>query len=547
MKILSIFVSLLVLPSISWALSPLDGVILGRVYQQDRYDPIEGLLNLRDSYGDIISPSNRLKLKKYYYHLTHAVNLKNRCENRHERSRYLSKSDENEAKKTLMSNLQYIGLDFSARAIGYYANKTDLSEGDYRRLVDRLIKSSCSENISVYGHRLIKNNLLQAYNNPSSYMTDYENLDAAYTKNFRQHFLSLTSQERRFELSLHNFRAFCSWGNQDWDSRLLAPYLANAPIMSRVIDFILQRSLVWNPLKGSFEYEKKATQKIVGCYQHLCRPMQAKTFKKEFPLQMGPNDLLINLENLYCDHFYKMTYRESVTSKKIAEWIDDKGLEMIKFEVSHFYSLLEQVPEVASAADTYLQLAQFIHGGVKSRFNSWALQSLKDQSKILLYEEPLRIELIPNEKNFELLQNPLAMSFRYSSGEYDRELYHLDKLFVRFNLEFEERYLLWIKERKILISSRGNKEAMQSLKKRVQLDVLTKLKKTESVFLQRPWSDDFALLVADELFKRIERLEFKHKNRLSHNINKIPIRLEYGTFALGLIHSKFQTAYRSEK
>ncbi len=145
---------LLILSTSAYGLVPLEGILYGNVRDIPQYDPFSGMF----SFNYTLETPKETHREKFNYlqALTmQGMELKNKCE-KTGRVRYTNQWKKLQAVKSVTATLQYIGIDVTTRAIASYARKSELKQTEYMNLVTNIITNYCSDNISVYSKKLIK-------------------------------------------------------------------------------------------------------------------------------------------------------------------------------------------------------------------------------------------------------------------------------------------------------------------------------------------------------------------------------------------------------
>src|SRR5690606_5643996 len=122
------------------------------------------------------------------------------------------------------ATLQYIGLDTSIKAIGAYARKLDISNEEFSRLSKNLVKNYCSQNITIFSLKSIEKSLDHYYQNPEATIIPSLVSSPFATEAIKTSSEKMSARSKEFDLVVKNFRAFCSWGGQDEDYRMLTDY-----------------------------------------------------------------------------------------------------------------------------------------------------------------------------------------------------------------------------------------------------------------------------------------------------------------------------------
>ena len=117
MIVLVLFLSLF--SSLSYALVPIESLLLGQADQSLQTDSFEQVFNYTPQ-GDIKKES----IKLIYGVYQEGLNLVNSCDQL-SRSDYFSSNDKSQAYRHIISTLQYIGLDRAVKNIGRLGSELD--------------------------------------------------------------------------------------------------------------------------------------------------------------------------------------------------------------------------------------------------------------------------------------------------------------------------------------------------------------------------------------------------------------------------------------
>jgi hypothetical protein len=212
---------LLLFSSSSWALIPIEGLLKGEVDYKIQYDPLMSVFRPSEESSD----SNRALHKSYIIHAKDSVALKQSCDFIG-KSGYMSLADESRARRSVVATLQYLGLDLSVKAIAQLSRGLQWERDDYAKMINTLVGTSCTPNLSVYGIKFIRQNLLNYFDNPpeQSVLGIFPS-GSLNSQLLAQKAQSLEVRERELHHSLMLFRSLCSWGGDTQDYRLLPPLL----------------------------------------------------------------------------------------------------------------------------------------------------------------------------------------------------------------------------------------------------------------------------------------------------------------------------------
>jgi hypothetical protein len=125
----------LFLSSAVFALVPVEGILLGQAVNEYQQDPLNYIFS--DIYDKSIAGENT-KLRLYQSTFESGSFLKESC-SLYSPPTYASSWMEKQAKRSVVSTVQYIGLDTSIKAIGAYAKKFEVTEVAFQKFSNYLI------------------------------------------------------------------------------------------------------------------------------------------------------------------------------------------------------------------------------------------------------------------------------------------------------------------------------------------------------------------------------------------------------------------------
>lgn len=527
-----------------YALTPIDGLIYGDIKDIKQYDPLSGVFSKKSLIKtDDINADELKKLKEYTGLFGQGVALQNSCVF-YGSYRYQNQWDEENAKRSIAATLQYIGIDVTTKAIAKYAQKKELSSDEYEKLVYNLVENGCSKNISVYSIKFIKDNLLNYFQNESVFELPSIKESPFFSKNLQDITNSQYSLEKQFELSIKNFRAFCSWGGGTDDYRLLAPYLSNPFIMSLVQNNLTQKQLVFDENAKEVVLEKAKKPVLVACEDYICRRTDDVSFKNIFPKMIGSTDIETDFKALYCAHFRDLTYHANHPIKLINDWIKNQSLEDPYLEVSQFISLVTKIPDILISSEKYNDIIISLKSTIDERYHKWAYEKTSSFVTDLLYEESLQVDLVPLSKTSEIKKGEFQLLFDYSLGELDRVISQVDKIHSTFELELPKSYLRWIRNSIIIANNRGRYAEVTSLYDQFEMYIKSQLEIKKDLFLIPMWTQKMAQIISKELVSQLTTYQGRNLEEFSNEKVRIPIKFRYGLFALKYLRDKFKEKYR---
>jgi hypothetical protein len=283
--------------------------------------------------------------KLYSAHYREATELQQSCSYLGN-ANYATPNQEALARRAIAATLQYIGLDATVKAIGAYAHKLQMPQADYETMVNNLVKSSCSPNLTVYGIKFLRLNLMAAYRGDRGFLIPrqlgypYSSVGIAHKAN------SVESREAELHHTVKNFRAFCSWGGDVTNYRLLPPLLASPQIMGLVYRHLEGKALTYDEKTQSVVKVDAPYTSQVTCDGPICRAGSAANFARRFPLMLGSSGLKQDLQRLWCNHFRYQTYSpHDQPSLQVREWIKEQEPEDERKDVAQMVALFTGISD----------------------------------------------------------------------------------------------------------------------------------------------------------------------------------------------------------
>ena len=528
------------------ALVPLEGIIYGDVKNIQQYDPLSNVF----TGSAVVEPElenkkERKKLEEYIGLYRQGTNMLYRCE-LSSPAKYINPWQEETARRIVVATLQYIGLDVSMRAIVEYSKLLEYSKSEFETLTNNLIKNTCTQNLSVYSLKLLKNNFHHFYKNGSGYQVPSVKTSPYFTQTIREKTNSRAAKENEFNLAIKNFRAFCSWGGDTDNYRMLAGYLNNPFVMSYVFNHLNGKKINWDDSKKVITTIENKEAIRVSCKDLICRKSDKVVFSQNFPRMIGSTTLDVDLNNMFCSHFSQVSYLYKEQNPTIKKWIKEQTIEEPYLEAMNFISLLTGIPDLLIAADKYNDLVSSLRENIDSRWKKWAKDKNEQFVVDLLYEESLNIDLVPMAKSNEIIKGNFQLVFDYTLGELDRVLDVVDKITAKFHLEFPKSYLRWIREDYIKRSNKSDFKALEHIRNKVKTYVEIQLEAKKELFLIPMWNKKMGDIIADEIIDQLINYRGKYFKDFSHEKVKVPVKFRFGLFALKYFNQRFKAKYRSK-
>lgn len=519
------------------ALVPVEGILMGEARPDIQNDPLSAIFS--DIYDKSRNGENK-KLKLYQSMYESGQGLNESCGVLGPSS-YATPWQEKQARRMMAATLQYIGLDTSIKAIGAYARKLEMGDEEWGHLKGNLVKNYCSKNITTFSLRNIEKSLEHYFRNPEAgIIPDIETspFAPAFAKSFVQK-NETTSKE--FDLVIKNFRAFCSWGTEVEDYRMMTPYLNNRFIMAFVIKNMVgvQDQIDSKHFKVVTVPSPSTVQ--VGCRDLICRKESPDDFKAMFPLSIGSTGTATDLSKLYCHHFRYQDAPQK-TIPQVAEWIKARELEDPIFETSQLIALMTGVPDFMNAADTYRDIPLLARSSIDERWTKWANKVLSSFSHDLYYEESLKVKVEPQNDRAALSSDGFMVNLSVTLGEMDRVLVDNDKLDLVFNLKLSKNFMRSLRTRSFVLDNNVDEEGRMALREEISHYINLQLKQKEKLFLQKMWNEEFSKLITDELLRQVRVYQGPLFNSYQDQILNVPIKFSYGLFALSYLRYRADVA-----
>ncbi len=531
----------------TWALVPLEGILYGDVKDISQIDPMESVHNKNAVLDiDMLNAETRRSFKEHIGLYREGANLVNSCQFNN-KFKYSNSWKEKQAKRTIASALQYIGLDVTMKAIVEYVKLLEFEESEFQNLYKNLIVNTCSPNITVYSKKFLADNFKHLYKNYKKGQFETPSLmdSPFYSKEVKELTNSRSAKRNELKLSINNFRAFCSWNGDVDNYRLLTPYLNNSFVMSYVFNQLIGRKIVYNPIDTKIEYGDDPESIRVSCNNLICRKSNDVKFKELFPRVVGSTKLSDDLKTLYCGHFKDLSYKTRSQNPKILSWMKEGTIDTPYLESMNFLSLLTHKSDLLVASDKFTDLERLMKSNIKDRWNQWAKSKVDNLVTDILYEESLNVKLISQLKTPATLKGEFNLVFDFTMGEMDKVLNDVDKVTSVFHLKFPKNYLRWVRKEFIKRSNLSDYEGLKKLDKNIVEYVTTQIKQKEKYFLIPIWTDKISNIIAKELQDQLVEYRGTKLNEFTNKLVSVPVKFRFGLFALKYLNDKFKAKYRN--
>jgi hypothetical protein len=531
------------------ALLPLDSLILGDLskYYDERPSVLDQLLGTRPSElvmrgdGKRKGHEERRRLALYRGYILEGQNLAQSCQRR-SKIEYAVSWDEQQVKRSILSTLQYLGLEATVNSIPKYAKYFDFSKEEYGNLVENLVGNYCSNNLSVIGHRALRKNLIYLFNSDNKFELPEYKKESLFPKKL----MSLNNQDeikkQEFAWTIELFKSFCSWGGDTENIRLLAPLVRNPVTMAFVFRHLTGVRLNWNSLQNNIEREERPKKTVqVFCRNLICRKTDFNTFNVRTPRALGSFSLYGDFEGLYCQSFRDENYKYRNQVPKLLKMMKKYSFDDQNLLVSQFISLTTGVPDLFVRMKTFDEGKEFIRSSVDNVWDHWAKRENSRLDKDLYYEEPITVELVERSLYYNNRDAIFSAEFDINLGEFDRSSKIIGKLKSVFKVKLSKKLLAWGR-REWILTDPEDKPKVDKILKSFRIILNDDFKEARKSLDIPPWKGDLLGLFIREILEQLALYDgafFANENK---GMVEIPIKLNFGMFALR--HIRYQHLVR---
>lgn len=536
------FLALFVVSQVK-ALVPIEGVIYGNIQDIYQTDPFEGNLSYRYTSEKDDKEFERLNL--YYALYKQGTNLINKCEAEYSAT-YETPWLKELALRSIIGNLQFIGLDLSLKAITAYAKKLEIPREHYLKLAQNLVTDTCSKNLSVYSIKLLRDNFKSQWDKNNFELPNISK-SPYFTDEVKRQHDNYETIKREFNYTIRNFRAFCSWNGDVQDYRMLSPYLKNPYLMSIVFNSIDQKKFAYDIKTKQHYLVADPNLPRVACEDLICRSRKSQAFTKLFPRMIGSTTIRKDLDALYCDVFQKAKYKRNKTIPKVKTWIEQQAVAENKVESLNFLSLVTEIPDMLVMSENYQDVVMKFRNDVQARWDLWAQRKIDHLDTNLFFEEPLELELVSQVNNENIRQGDFKILFDVGLSELDKVLAGVDKISAYFNLQFKRKYLAHLKEKYFYYQKIGNNKKLDALLSQFKAQLKSQIQRKERYFSSPIWNDKIYDVMATEVINQLKLYRGKKLGKLNNESIIVPVKFRFGVFALQYIRQKYKFERRKEK
>lgn len=519
-----------------WALAPIESLVLGNFsenYSENISDPLNYVFT-RDRSMKMSDKSYKRELALYRGFYEEGKNTINYCKSNRE-IHYAIEWQKVQVMRSLLSEIQYIGLDITTRAIPQYAKALEFTREEYVNLVDGLVGNFCSANLSVISKRELKNNFLVKYDKENNFKLPSVAGNPFFPDNLDSYLSPKTALENEFKFTVKLFQSICSWGGNPTNPGLLVPILKNPALMSFFFRQMDNQTIDWKELDNSvfIKEDKKTIQ--VWCDNLICRKVSRENFYNKVHYSVGGTNLSEDLKRLYCEEFKTVDYQPADSDERLAKMMKSITFDEENFINSQFIALLTGMPDFLLRGEKFNRGEDVLRSSVDYTWTKWAKAQTEVLNRELYYEEPMTLELVERAQYFNPRSGKLQVAFDVNLGEFDRINQRSGKVRVSFNINIQRSFLRYYRETIKELDPRNSVEK-ERLLKRFKLQLTKDLTDARDKFIIPPWKGDLESLIANELAEQLSLFTDKDFKMGTTGFEAVTVELNYGLFALKYIN-----------
>lgn len=531
----------------AWALAPIESLVLGNFsdsYSENITDPLNYVFSREQSLGKNTESFKReLALYRGFYE--EGKNLINYCKETRP-VRYATEWEKVQVMRSTLSEIQYIGLDLTARAIPQYAKALEFTREEYVNLVDNLVGNYCSANLSVISRKELKNNFLVKFDRENTFRLPTVKGNPFFPDNLDTYLPPKTALEQEFKYTVKLFQSICSWSGNPTNPGLMVPILKNPALMSFFFRQMDNRAISWREHDNTvFTREDKNTVQV-WCDNLICRKTIPETFYNKVFYSVGGTNLTEDLRRLYCEEWRLADYRPNQSDERLAKIMKSISFDEENFINSQFMALITGVPDFLLRGEKFSQGIETLRSSVDYTWNKWARAQTEAQGRELYFEEPLTLELVERSQYFSIFEPKFKVAFDVNIGEFDRIAQRLGKVRVTFNVNVQQSFLKYYRETLKNLDP-GDRTERERLLKRFKAQISKDVQDARAKFLIPPWKGDLEQLIAGELTEQMLSIADRNFKVGDHGFLAIPVELNYGVFALKYINHQKSVQNSREK
>lgn len=520
----------------AFALAPIESLILGNFsenYSENITDPLNYVFT-RDRMSKSSDKGHKRELALYRGFYEEGKNVLNYCKNNRE-IHYASEWQKVQVMRSLMSEIQYIGLDLTSRAIPQYAKALEFSREEYGHLVEGLVGNFCSANLSVISKKELKNNLLVKFDKENNFALPSVLGNPFFPDNMDSYLPPKTALEQEFKYTIKLFQSICSWSGNPGNPALLVPILKNPALVSFFIRQMDNQVIDWRERDNTLFTKQETNTVQVWCDNLICRKTTTANFYNKVFYSVGGTSLSEDLRRLYCEELRTLDYKPADNDEKLAKIMNTITFDEENFINSQLIALITGVPDFLLRADKFNRGEDILRSSVDYAWNKWARSQTETLNKELYFEEPMSLELVERDFYFNPRNSELKVAFDVNLGEFDRISQRLGKVRINFKLNIQRSFLHYLRDSLKNLDPQNTLEK-ERLLKRFKMQMTKDLGLAREKFIIPPWKGDLEGLIANELTEQLLIFTAKEFKMEKSGFEPINVELNYGLFALKYIN-----------
>lgn len=529
----------------SFALTPLKGLLLGEAENSSlAKDPLPFLMTEGESKFSQKSEAQlyRDQLARYRGFYEEGENLERSCKTLGE-VRYPTAFDRQQAKRAVLASLQYYAIDKLVTALAQNASERALDNVTYTTFVDSMIGSYCSKNMTIISHRELKRQFMDRFERFKGNSETQNAADLSRNPLFASALSEAANKEmikdRELFVWSELFKSVCSWSGDIFDLRLMVPLARDPVIMSHVFRSMAKLDLRVNQARNEISRVQAQNTPRIACKNLICRRVRSdKEFVETFPKSIGSSGLLTDLQRLYCQDLRDVDYVRNNPVPQIKAILDKRTLDEEALLKAGLITLWTGIPDLMLYAENFVDVQKVVDYSFKREVGRWADEQIAFGLADLTYEEPISYEVETRELFWNPNMQTPKVEIDVNLGEFDRMNQSIGKLTLDVPLDLSESFLSWLQ-----FEWKGSVQlgaaAREQLVKRLAIEIENELKEAGQAFKLDLWPPQIAQLAADEIITQLGIMDINPFKRSSLKKIEIPMRLNFGIFALKALRDRF--------
>jgi hypothetical protein len=548
LTLISTFLISMVFFNNAYALRPVENLVLGDFsdeYSESKSDPLESIFGREKliQSKNVKDFKRELAIYRGFYLEGHSLELSCRTP---KTIRYSLEWEKIQVLRSVISEVQYIGLDLASRAIPQYAKFFEFSDDEYQNLVDDLISNHCSANLSVISKKELKNNLFLKFKKENSFKLPSIKGNPLFPDNLETDLTIKKMREQEFKYTVKMFNSLCSWSGDPTNPALMLPFLKNGALMSFINRQMNNKALEWKENENAVYLKDDFKTTQVWCENLICRKTYRENFLNKLIYSVGGTKFSVDLDSLFCEYFKLLDYVPIQTDPRITKAIKEITFDEENFMVAQYLALITGVPDFLIGLDKFKEGEDMLRSSIDYAWLSWARAQTQNYSKDLYFEEPLTIELVEQRLSFNPNSPDLKMILDVNLGEFDRINQVVGKIKMNFKINIPMSYLRYHREALKHLDF-NHPEDKEWLINRLKLQLIKDINYARDLLIIPPWKGDLAYLLARELSEIVHIHDDKFYKSDDSGMKTLTIEVNYSPFALRYLNHQFNIRQKESK